>query len=105
MKNTCHNEVSPAGQATSTSLQSCRKLLEAIEQAKKTIVSEFHATKESHQKLFKQALNEAEALAWQTEYPHLLFPWLAMEKVQAVAHWQSRQQAVYENFRTFAEAA
>jgi len=47
-----------------------------------------------HGQLVHLALNEAEALAWQTAYPHLLFPALAMEKVQAVAAWQTRQQSV-----------
>jgi hypothetical protein len=50
-------------------------------------------------------VNEAEALAWQTPYPHLLFPSLAAEKVQAVAAWQTRQQSVHQRQPLFAEAA
>jgi hypothetical protein len=50
-------------------------------------------------------LNEAEALAWQTSYPHLLFPELAVEKVQAVAAWQTRQESVQRHHTLFAEAA
>jgi len=34
-----------------------------------------------------QALNEAEAAAWQTMFPHLVFPALATEKVQAAIAW------------------
>jgi hypothetical protein len=40
------------------------------------------------------ALNEAEALAWETEYPYLVFPTLAAEKAQAVAKWQVRQHLI-----------
>src|ERR1700733_13977970 len=75
-------------------VQSCKQLLDEIEQAKNRILEEFRATKEAHQNLFKQAVNEAEALAWQTAYPHLLFPVLAVEKIQAVSAWQTRQQSV-----------
>ena len=39
-------------------------------------------------------LGEAEALAWQTGYPHLFFPALATEKVQAAAGWNARQQFI-----------
>ncbi len=41
------------------------------------------------------ALNEAEALAFQTDYPHLVFPVLALEKVQAAISWQHRQDAIH----------
>jgi hypothetical protein len=85
-------------------VQSCKELLAEIEQAKNRILEEFRATKEAHQNLFKQAVNEAEALAWQTAYPHLLFPALAMEKVQAVAAWQTRQQSVRRNHAVFTGA-
>jgi hypothetical protein len=50
-------------------------------------------------------LNEAEALAWQTAYPHLLFPSLAVEKIQSVAAWQARQRLVHQQHLAFAEAA
>jgi hypothetical protein len=42
-------------------------------------------------------LNEAEALAWQTEFPHLVFPILAQEKVQSAANWEAHQQAVRQS--------
>ena len=86
-------------------LQSCKKLLGEIERAKKWIAGEFHEIVESNQQSFQLALNEAEALAWQTEFPQLFFPTLAMEKVQAVAAWQTRQQSVRRPQLIFAEAA
>jgi hypothetical protein len=42
-------------------------------------------------RMFRLALNEAKALAWQTEYPRLVFPVLAAEKTQAVTEWRARQ--------------
>ena len=38
--------------------------------------------------------HEAEAIAWQTNVPHLIFPTLAMERVQAVSNWSERQRLV-----------
>jgi hypothetical protein len=86
-------------------VQSCRKLLAGIEQAKKKIANEFQETLDSHAQIFQLALKEAEALAFQTEYPHLLFPSLALEKIQAVSAWQARQQSLRHRGASFAEAA
>jgi hypothetical protein len=86
-------------------LQSCKELLAGIEQAKNRILNEFHVTLEPHHKSFQLALNEAEALAWQTAYPHLVFPSLAVEKIQTVAAWQTRQHSLRRHHSVFAEAA
>jgi len=84
--------------------QSCRNFLAGIEQTKNKIANEFQETLESHAQLFQLALNEAEALAFQTAYPHLVFPSLAAEKIQAVSAWQSRQQLLRQRRSVFAEA-
>src|SRR5580765_7983369 len=73
---------------------SCQKLMAQIEKAKNTIMAEFREMRETHERLLRLALNEAEALAWQTEFPQLVFPTLAMEKAQAVATWSAHQQSV-----------
>src|SRR5277367_7131659 len=86
-------------------LQSCKVLLAEIEQAKNMIVNDFHETLDTHGNLFRLALNEAEALVWQTDYPHLVYPTLAMERVQAVVAWRRRQQFMLQPHLTFAEAA
>ena len=65
-----------------------------IEQARDMIVKEFNETLDTHGSLFRLALNEAEVLAEQTGYPHLFYPALATERVQAVAAWRQRQQTV-----------
>ncbi len=105
--NTDHNIEQEAGEQTIANrcVQSCKKLLAAIEQTKNKIATEFKETLETQGQLFQLALNEAEALAWQTAYPHLFFPTLAVEKVQAVAAWQTRQQSLHRGRPVFAEAA
>lgn len=86
-------------------VQCYKALLTEIEQAKNMIVNDFHETLDTHGNLFRLALNEAEALAGQTNYPHLFFPTLAMERVQAVVAWRKRQQSLYRKHPVFAEAA
>jgi hypothetical protein len=90
---------------TNRCLQSCKVLLAEIEHTKKMIVNDFHETLDTHGNLFRLALNEAEALAWQTDYPHLVFPTLAMERVQAVVAWRRRQQSVHQPQLAFARAS
>jgi hypothetical protein len=86
-------------------VQSYKQLLAGIEQTKERIAAEFREIVESNQKSFQLALNEAEALAWQTDYPQLFFPDLAMEKIQTVATWQTRQQSARQPQLAFARAA
>ena len=47
----------------------------------------------------------ADALAWQTDYPHLLFPVLATEKIQNAANWKRRQQVLLRHHPAYALAA
>jgi hypothetical protein len=75
-------------------LQSCQKVLAQIAKAREAIFAESRDALKSHERLLRLALNEAEALAWQTMYPHLVFPLLAAEKIQAVADWNIHQQLV-----------
>lgn len=77
-----------------TCLASCRKIRARIARAKELIFAESRGVLASQERLLGLALNEAEALAEQTMYPHLLFPTLAAEKVQAVVAWDARQRIV-----------
>ena len=70
----------------------CRKLLTEIQKAKQDMVSQFRKAFSGEEHLLRLALNEAEALAFLTDYPHLVFPALAMEKVQGVAEWTAHQK-------------
>ena len=77
-----------------SSRASCRKVLARVAQAKKTIFTEASPALRSQERLLRLALNEAEAVARQTSYPHLVFPTLATEKVQSVIAWNRRQKSV-----------
>jgi hypothetical protein len=61
---------------------------------KNTVLTEFRAMVGANDHLLRLAINEAEALARQTAYPHLLFPVLATEKAESVRSWYQRQQSL-----------
>ncbi len=86
-------------------LKSCQKILAHIAKAREAILSESLGAVAAHERMFQLALNEAEALAWQTAYPHLVFPALAMEKAREVAEWNRHQRAVQQGEPLFALAA
>ena len=65
-----------------------------IARAKEAMLFEHAESVGPHARLLRLALNEAEALAWQTEFPHLVFPTLALEKAQAAVAWHQRQSAL-----------
>ncbi|HLX94262.1 MAG TPA: hypothetical protein VKU37_00800 [Verrucomicrobiae bacterium] len=80
--------------AANACIASCQKLAAQIERTKENLLAELQETLDVPERLFRLALDEAEALAWQTGFPNLLFPALALEKVQAVAGWNARQQVI-----------
>jgi DNA-binding FrmR family transcriptional regulator len=84
---------------------SCQRILTQISAAKETIFAESRSALKSQERVLRLALNEAEAVAWQTAYPHLVFPDLAMEKVQAVIAWDAHQQALRRTTQPFVLAA
>lgn len=61
---------------------------------KRALLEDYAQRAGEHQKLLRLALNEAEALAWSTGFPHLFFPTLANEKAEAALAWHRRQRAV-----------
>jgi hypothetical protein len=81
----------------SSALTSCWALLSQIEKTKAAILTEFGGMLQTHEHLLRLALNEAEALAWQSGVPQLVFPTLAREKAQAVAAWHARQQSLHQS--------
>ena len=76
---------------------SCRKVRAQIAGVKAAIFAELRRAFPAPERLVRLALNEAEAAAWQTKYPHLFFHALATEKIQAVAAWNARQQSVRQS--------
>ena len=85
-----------------TLTEPCDEHLEQLRKAVETSCAKLPGTR-SH--LVKLALNEAEALALQTGFPHLVFPALAEEKVHAIAAWHERQAALQHAEPTLAFAA
>jgi hypothetical protein len=79
---------------TSACLESCQKVLAQIEKSRKAIVAEFRASFGIPEQYLRLAVNEAEALAWQTGFPHLVFPELAAEKAKSMADWGAHQRAI-----------
>src|SRR5438105_2354731 len=79
---------------TNACLGSCRRILGQIKKVKDSIFAESREALSSQEQLLRLTLNEAEALAFQTTYPHLVFPTLAGEKVQAIVAWKDHQQTV-----------
>jgi hypothetical protein len=79
---------------TQACLKSCDKILARIKEAKTTILAEAQGRNQGSDLMLRLAVAEAEAIAWQTGVPHLIFPTLAMERVQAVSNWSDRQQSV-----------
>src|SRR5215469_13192970 len=66
---------------------SSQKLVVGIWRAKQKLVDQFNNVSELPKRLVQVALNEAESLAWETEYPQLVFPALAEEKIAAMSNW------------------
>jgi hypothetical protein len=69
-----------------------RKLKHLEEQLAEKLAAEVEGI--MPRQLLRQAMNEAEALAWTTPYPLLFLPDLAEEKVQSARQWTSRQQQI-----------
>lgn len=72
----------------------CKKALNGIQKAKQAILSQFRELLAEHDKALRLALNEAEALAYETPFPQLVFADLAEEKVRALAAWSEHQRAI-----------
>jgi hypothetical protein len=75
-------------------MAACQKVLSQLDHQKEAILKELRERLQAPERLFRLAMNEAEALAWQTPYPYLVFPVLAAEKAQELAAWDSRQKAM-----------
>jgi len=89
--NNSANFVSPFVQACTAS---CKKLVAKLQDTKKRILAEFRWKSLNDARMLELALNEAEALAYETDFPLLVFPVLAREKVEAVSAWNRHQQRV-----------
>jgi hypothetical protein len=92
--NKCDSRATRRDTSFGVSLNSCRQLLEQVGAVKESLLREFGEALEGYEQVLRAALNEAEALAWQTPYPHLVFPVLAREKALFAREWAAHQQWV-----------
>ena len=72
----------------------CRKIMTQIAKSKNAVLTQFRGLVAEHERLLLLALGEAEALAWQTRWPQLVFPDLAEEKARNVVRWVATQRRV-----------
>jgi hypothetical protein len=66
----------------------------AVQRAKNAVLADYAPRAGQHTGLLRLVLNEAEGLAWQTDFPQLVFPALAQEKAEAAVKWHQRQTAL-----------
>ena len=59
----------------------CRKFLRAISDLRDKLESRYAPSQPHDAELVRASFAEAEALAWETSFPHLFLPLLAEEKV------------------------
>jgi len=75
-----------------------------LTELKNRIQREFAVAVPGSERVLAAALREAEALAWRTGFPQLIFPVLAEEKARGVRKWHFRQQLLRRHSPTFALA-
>ncbi len=75
-------------------LRACGKIAREFARVKSELTQQFQSLLDVPDPWLQQTVNEAEALAWQTGFPHLLFPVLAEEKVRKLGRWYSHQQMI-----------
>lgn len=90
---------------TAACLGACGKISAQLTQAKNNLVAEFRDRFQNHESWLDLVLFQADAIAQQTNYPHLFFPLLAAEKLQAATQWQLRQQSMLKLQPAYALAA
>ena len=98
-KNISNNQLSQSGsfgRLRATCACCYQKVLRRLAAVKVRVEREFGQGMSGYEPLLKAAINEAEAVAWQTPYPHLFFPALAEEKAAAARQWTSHQRAIQE---------
>ncbi len=78
------------------SLYFCRELVGAVSELKTRLHEKYERALPGRRSLVRQAVEEAEALAWQTPFPHLFLPDYAELRVAEV---------LAQPARVFAEAA
>src|SRR5215469_3440088 len=76
----------------SVCVNTCNTVLMQINKAKEALFIEARDTFKVQEQLLRNVLSQAEALAFQTLYPQLVFAELAAEKIQRAAAWSNKQR-------------
>lgn len=76
-----------------------RRAVRGIQRLRQTMLAQLEGTSSELQQAATRALQEAEALAWQTPVPHLVFPTLAEEKITQARQWAFHQQRIQRQSR------
>jgi len=80
--------------APRTFTQACADKLQSL---KAKLVAKLTAEfSDLHEGLIRRAVDDADALATLSGFPHLLLPDLALEKVQGARTWNQRQQMIQQ---------
>jgi hypothetical protein len=85
------------GRLRATCARCYQGALRRLSTVKVKVEHEFGQDMGGYEPLLKAAINEAEAVAWQTPYPHLFFPVLAEEKAAEARQWAGHQRAIREH--------
>ena len=68
-----------------TTTQFCHKMVTAIRDLRDRLIEKYEQTLPDRAHLVRKVIAEAEAMAWQTSFPHLLFPDFVETRVAALA--------------------
>ena len=82
------------GRLSTRCVRCYERVLHSLAAVKARVERQFGRAMAGYEQLLKAAVNEAEALAWQTPYPHLFFPALAEEKATKAQQWAAGQRAL-----------
>jgi hypothetical protein len=80
--------------STPARVESRLEIQRVVNRVKASVLKDYRDLAGEHGRLLRLALNEAEALAYQTGFPQLFFPTLALEKVKQAASWHAKQRAL-----------
>lgn len=105
MNSNALTNIQPDNGLVAICLNSCRKMLDGIDRIRAGLVEELDGASTELRGAVHSALNEAEALAFQTPFPHLVFPALAEEKVASARQWAGRQERIRRDTRRLLLAA
>lgn len=86
-------EITLRDSVTDACLRSYKKVLAHVATTKAALLAQFRDLAAEHKHALRLAINEAEALAWKTHYPQLVFQDLAEEKAGVVVRGIARQNA------------